>query len=515
MMSKTVLLADDDAGILTVLTRAMTQAGFVVRASEHLSDIDAWVAQGVGDVVVTDVTMPRGNGLEALARWVKQRPELPVIVMSAHNTLLNAARAQDLGAVTFLPKPFDLQVLMEALRTATIHDPRSTIHDADDSEVRISDDLVLVGKSPAMQQVFATLAKLIGNDLTVLITGESGTGKEMVARALHTLSRRKEKPFVALNMAAIPRELIESALFGHEKGAFTGAHQKQVGAFEQAHGGTLFLDEIGDMPMEAQTRLLRVLQEQQVTPIGATKPVATDVRIVAATHRDLRALVASGHFREDLYFRLHVVPLPLPPLRERQEDIAPLVAYFMRRASVRGLTPKTLDAEAIGALARHPWPGNIRELEHSIYRLCALSLPRAVRAADISALLHASLPPQAGGSGGGNAAPDLPATFPHLTSPAGGGGMQEMASLPQGIETYLAQQLKKYFAAHDGSLPAPGLYDRLLARVERPLIIQTLRATGGNQIRAAEVLGINRNTLRKKMRELGIDTKQLLLMDAA
>ncbi|MBX9726570.1 MAG: sigma-54 dependent transcriptional regulator, partial [Rickettsiales bacterium] len=349
---KTVLLADDDAGILTVLTRAIKAQGYAVMASANISDVDAWVTQGLGDVVVTDVTMPRGNGLEGLQRWQAKRPDLPVIVMSAHNTLLNAAKAQELGAVTFLPKPFDLNELMEAIKEVVspeslvvskhTHDSRLSTHDSE-GFVRISDDLVLVGKSPAMKAVFATLAKLIGNDLTVLITGESGTGKERVARALHELSRRKTSPFVALNMAAIPRELIESALFGHEKGSFTGATAKQTGAFEQASGGTLFLDEIGDMPMEAQTRLLRVLQEQQVMPIGATKAIATDVRVIAATHRDLSALVASATFREDLYFRLHVVPLALPALRDHAEDVPLLVQHFMGLVGKRGLSAKTLN----------------------------------------------------------------------------------------------------------------------------------------------------------------------------
>jgi two-component system nitrogen regulation response regulator GlnG len=486
---KTVLLADDDAGILTVLTRAMKAQGWEVKASDNLTDIDAWIAQGLGDVVVTDVTMPRGNGLDALARWQAKRKNLPVIVMSAHNTLLNAARAQDLGAVQFLPKPFDLAELMEALRLAIQHPAPNTQHPIE-GVVRISDNLVLVGKSPAMQQVFATLAKLIGNDLTVLITGESGTGKECVARALHCLSRRKEKPFIALNMAAIPRELIESALFGHERGAFTGAHQKQIGAFEQATSGTLFLDEIGDMPMEAQTRLLRVLQEQQVMPIGSSKAIATDVRIVAATHRNLRALVASGEFREDLYFRLHVVPLPLPPLRERPEDIAPLVAHFMGLAVSRGLSAKQFDSQAMALLSQQPWTGNIRELEHCIYRLCALNTPHVVRAVDVQAVLpianHES----------------------RITN-------HDSSSIPQSIEDYLRAQLQRYFAAHGQGLPAPGLYDRLLVRIEKPLIEQTLRATGGNQIKAAEVLGLNRNTLRKKMRELNINTKMLLMSEVA
>ena len=468
---KTVLLADDDAGILTVLTRAMKAQGYTVMASDVLTDIDAWVAQGLGDVVVTDVTMPRGNnGLDGLARWQSKRPDLPVIVMSAHNTLLNAARAQDLGAVTFLPKPFDLNVLMEALAQATKHNPRMA-EQSDDGVVRIADDLILVGKSPAMQQVFATLAKLIGNDLTVLINGESGTGKERIARALHALSRRKANPFIALNMAAIPRELIESALFGHEKGAFTGAHQKQAGAFTQAHGGTLFLDEIGDMPMEAQTRLLRVLQEQQVTPIGATQAIKTDVRVVAATHRDLRSLVAAGTFREDLYFRLHVVPLALPALRNHSEDIPALVSHFMREAAARGLSPKTLDDSALAELANHNWPGNVRELEHLVYRICALNSLSTVRADDIAPLLTAA------------PAPALVKSHPtpsHATHD----------SIPLSIETFLQNQLRSYFAAHGGELPAPGLYDRLLARLEKPLIIQTLRATGGTQIACRRMAGL-------------------------
>ena len=503
---KTVLLADDDAGILTVLTRAIKAQGYAVMASANISDVDAWVTQGLGDVVVTDVTMPRGNGLDGLARWHAKRPDLPVIVMSAHNTLLNAAKAQELGAVTFLPKPFDLNELMEALDRHSSSVIRHSNHESritnyDEGIVRISDDLVLVGKSPAMKGVFATLAKLIGNDLTVLITGESGTGKERVARALHELSRRKARPFVALNMAAIPRELIESALFGHEKGSFTGATAKQTGAFEQASGGTLFLDEIGDMPMEAQTRLLRVLQEQQVMPIGATKSIATDVRVIAATHRDLSALVAKGTFREDLYFRLHVVPLALPALRDHAEDVPLLVQHFMGLAGKRGLTPKTLNRAAMDALMAHPWPGNVRELEHLVYRLCALVNRHDVQGPDVMALLAPS-----GSAAGVNALTmRAPLTLHHTAQ----------ASIPVAIEAYLERQIDAYFATLGDALPASGLYDQLLIRLEKPLIVATLRATAGNQIKAAEILGLNRNTLRKKMRDLAISAKSLMLKDAA
>ncbi len=488
---KTILLAEDDLSILTVLTRALKAKGYEVMASENLSDVDAWVTQGLGHAVVTDITMPRGNGLEGLQRWHAKRPELPVIVMSAHNTLLNAARARELGAVTFLPKPFDLAELVEAVGSATRQQPTADTPPHDDSAVRISDELVLVGNSAPMKQLYATLAKLIGNDLTVFITGESGTGKELVARALHQLSPRKNQPFIALNMAAIPRELVESALFGHERGAFTGAHQKQVGAFEQAAGGTLFLDEIGDMPMEAQTRLLRVLQEQEVTPVGATRAIRTNVRVVVATHRDVKALVADGKFREDLYFRLHVVPVSLPALREHTADIPALIGHFMGLATTRGLAAKTLDTAALRLLMDYSWPGNVRELEHVVYRLCALNSHSVMHTSDVAPLLGSTV-----------------VKFePTATSP--------INDLPAAIEPFLEKQLRLYFAAQANGLPAPGLYDRVLALLERPLITQTLRATGGNQIKAAEILGLNRNTLRKKMRELGINAKSIMQKDAA
>ncbi|PZP83662.1 MAG: nitrogen regulation protein NR(I) [Azospirillum brasilense] len=490
---KTILLADDDASILTVLTRAMTAKGYTVKATDTLSDVDAWVAQGLGDAIVTDVLMPRGNGLDGLARWHAKRPELPVIVMSAHNTLLNAARSQELGAVTFLPKPFDLDALMEALARATGQQATAaattTQAVADDGIVRVSEGLTLVGKSPAMQQLFRELAGLIGNDLTVLITGESGTGKDRIARAVHALSKRKDKPFIALNMAAIPRELIESTLFGHEKGAFTGAVQRQLGAFQRAHGGTLFLDEIGDMPMEAQTRLLRVLQEQEMTPVGATEQVATDVRVIAATHRDLPALVRAGTFREDLYFRLHVLPLAVPALRERREDMELLVTHFMQAATARGLRARTLDAASFELLSEQRWPGNVRELEHLIYRLCALPGGATVQASELERMLAPA---------GGTSSNVVPLKTPAPAAPA-----------MQGMEALIEASLAQYFATLNGTLPAAGLYERVLEQLERPLLLHTLRATNGNQIKAAEILGINRNTLRKKMRLLGIDQRSM------
>jgi two-component system nitrogen regulation response regulator GlnG len=335
--------------------------------------------------------------------------------------------------------------------------------------------LPLIGRSAAMQEVYRVIARLMGTDLTVLIIGESGTGKELVARALHDYSKRREGPFVAINMAAIPRELIESELFGHEKGAFTGANARSMGRFEQAQGGTLFLDEIGDMPFEAQTRLLRVLQEGEFTAVGGRVPIRADVRIVAATHRDLRQLLRQGGFREDLFYRLNVAPVRLPPLRERTDDLPALVRHFAAQATREGLPLKRLDEAALERLRAYSWPGNVRELENLIRRLAAL-YPQEVIGKEV------------------------------IEGELGGGMSADAAEAvgTEGLAGAVERHIKEYFAAHKGGLPAAGLYDRVLREIERPLIRLTLGATRGNQIKAAHLLGLNRNTLRKKIRELEI-----------
>ena len=315
-----------------------------------------------GDVVVTDVMMPDQNAFDLIPRIKKMRPDLPIIVISAKNTLGTAITAAEKGAFDYLPKPFDLSELTDLVQRAIDLPGEGTVRQ---EEAGDEDGLPLVGGSPAMQEIYRAVARLTQNDLSVLITGESGTGKELVARALHDYGARKRGDFVAINMAAIPRELIESELFGHEKGAFTGANQRMDGRFAQAEGGTLFLDEIGDMPMETQTRLLRVLQEGEYTTIGGRRPIKTDVRVIAATHQDLRRLIRQGLFREDLYFRLNVVPMRLPPLRERLEDVEDLVRHFMARGADEGLAVKSFDNEALDALRAHDWPGNVRELEKS------------------------------------------------------------------------------------------------------------------------------------------------------
>ena len=326
-----------------------------------------------------------------------------------------------------------------------------------------------------MQEIYRLLARLMQTDLTVMITGESGTGKELVARALHDYGKRRTGPFVAINMAAIPRDLIESELFGHEKGAFTGANSRASGRFEQSEGGTLFLDEIGDMPMEAQTRLLRVLQQGEYTTVGGRTPIKADVRIIAATNKDLRLLIAQGLFREDLFFRLNVVPLRLPPLRERTEDIPDLIRHFFTQAEREGLPPKQLDVAAVDRMKRYRWPGNVRELENLARRLAALYPQELITGAVIDSEL--SQPPLAGN--------DEP---------------RSDESLSTAVERHLA----RYFGGFDDNLPPPGLYHRILREIEYPLLSAALAATRGNQIRAADLLGVNRNTLRKKIRDLDI-----------
>jgi two-component system nitrogen regulation response regulator GlnG len=326
-------------------------------------------------------------------------------------------------------------------------------------------------------------------DLTVMITGESGTGKELVARALHDYGKRKKGPFVAINMAAIPRDLIESELFGHEKGAFTGANQRSAGRFEQAEGGTLFLDEIGDMPMDAQTRLLRVLQQGEYTTVGGRTPIKTNVRIIAATNKDLRILIQQGLFREDLFFRLNVVPLRLPPLRERVEDISDLARHFFSLAAAEGLPLKHIEAAALERMKRYRWPGNIRELENLVRRLAALYPQELISEQLVEAELEQNVARPSSVSEPG------PSASPRSTS-----APDPDESLSMSVERHLGD----LFKSHADNLPPPGLYHRILREIEYPLISAALGATRGNQIKAAELLGLNRNTLRKKVRDLDI-----------
>src|SRR5262245_16042893 len=360
MNPATILVADDDRAIRTVLSQALGRLGHEVRTTGHAATLWRWIEAGTGDLVITDVVMPDENGLDLVPRIRKLRPALRVIVMSAQNTLLTAVKAAERGAFDYLPKPFDLRELLGLVERALNHPAQSAAAISDAAEER----LPIIGRSPAMQEVYRMLARLMATDLTVMIAGESGTGKELVARALHDYGKRRSGPFVAINMAAIPRDLIESELFGHEKGAFTGANTRSPGRFEQAEGGTLFLDEIGDMPMEAQTRLLRVLQQGEYTTVGGRTPIKTDVRIIAATNKDLRVLIQQGLFREDLFFRLNVVPLRLPPLRERTEDIPDLIRHFFTQAEREGLPTKQIDVAALDRLKRYRWPGNVRELEN-------------------------------------------------------------------------------------------------------------------------------------------------------
>src|ERR1700675_1834188 len=366
MPTGSILVADDDAAIRTVLNQALSRAGYEVRSTGNAATLWRWVSQGDGDLIITDVLLPDESAFDLLPRIKKARPDLPVVVMSAQNTFMTAIRASERGAYEYLPKPFDLKELISIVGRALSEPKEKTRQPA---KVEDFESIPLVGRSPAMQEIYRVLARLMQTDLTVMISGESGTGKELVARALHDYGKRRSGPFVAINMAAIPRDLIESELFGHEKGSFPGANSRSAARFEQAEGATLFLDEIGDMPMEAQTRLLRVLQQGEYTTVGGRTPIKTNVRIVAATNKDLRFSIQQGTFREDLFFRLNVVPIRLPPLRERPEDIPDLVRAFFQRNSAEGLPIKTFEPAAMERLRRYPWPGNVRELENFTPRL--------------------------------------------------------------------------------------------------------------------------------------------------
>jgi len=466
--SKKILIADDDASIRLVLSQAFTRLGYQVRATGNAATLLKWVSDGEGDLVVTDVVMPDENVFDVLPRIRKERPKLPVIVMSAQNNLITAVNAAEVGAFDYIPKPFDLDDMTNAARRALSRPADPEAARAQARAVR-DDRLPLIGRSGPMQEVYRTIARLVGADLTVLLSGESGTGKELVARALHDMGRRRDGKFVTVNLAAVPRERVETELFGREDG--------DPGKLIEADGGTLFLDEIGDMPLDAQTRLLRVIDgsEPALNPKTSRRP---NVRIIAATNRDLRGLIREGLFREDLFFRLNVAPLRLPPLRDRSDDIPDLARAFLLRANREGLPSKTIDAAALDRLKQHPWPGNVRELENLIRRICALYGEDLITARIVERELADQQPAVQGEEG--------PATLAQLVE----------------------RKLSSYFADQPDGLPPAGLYDRVLEEVERPLIQLTLSATRGNQVRAAEILGLNRNTLRKKISDLGVEMQR-------
>jgi two-component system nitrogen regulation response regulator GlnG len=456
-----VWIIDDDASIRWVLERALRNGGLAPRAFDSAEPALDALRRDVPDVLMTDIRMPGRSGLDLLRRVHATRPQLPVIVMTAHSDLGSAVSAYEGGAFEYLPKPFDIDQAVALVRRAARVQPPTTANGA--AEAPIPE---LLGTAPAMQQVFRGIGRLARSSVTVLITGESGTGKELVARALHQHSPRADKPFVALNTAAIPGELLESELFGHERGAFTGADARRHGRFEQADGGTLFLDEIGDMSTPLQTRLLRVLAEGEFYRVGGQTPIQVDVRVIAATHQDLQARVAQGLFREDLYHRLNVIRLPLPPLRERAEDIPLLLRHYLRAAARElDVEVKALAPQAERALAAYGWPGNVRELVNLCRRFSVLAPGNEIRAEDLpQEIVAGTAPPQ--------------------------------SEWPRALAAWAER------AAMSGQ---GALLDRALPEFERTLILAALKQTQGHRQEAARLLGWGRNTLTRKLKELALE----------
>jgi two-component system nitrogen regulation response regulator GlnG len=472
-----ILVIDDDPAICIVVGEALRRQGHKVKTAGSIRERTAMMADFAPDVLITDVMLPDGDGLDGVADMIALDPDINIIILSAQNTLNTAVRATEKGAFEYLPKPFDLNELTRAVADALATRRQQAV--GGEADGGSNDGMPLIGRSSAMQEVYRTIARVVSNDLTILVLGESGTGKELVAEAIHGLGRRRSKPFVAINMAAIPRELIEAELFGYEKGAFTGAYARTAGKFEQAQGGTLFLDEIGDMPMEAQTRLLRVLQSGEITTVGGSTPVKVNVRIIAATNQNLPALIVENRFREDLYYRLNVVPIALPALRERRDDIALLARHFLDIAASEGLPRKTLADDAAQLLGIYHWPGNVRELQNLVQRMAVLSRENIITV-DI---IRQNLPLAASAVGHEHAGAD------HLAD-----AVRDWARAQLGIGQTTTHET---------------LYDDMLAITEPVLLREALRSVDGNQIRAAGLLGINRNTLRKKLTDRGMDPLHL------
>ena len=471
MTKKVVLLLEDDESIQLVTSDFLLSEGYIVKSSKTIKSLWKMIEDGEGDVLVTDVMLPDGESFEIIPQIKELRPNLPIIVVSARNNLQTAISSVEKGAFEYLPKPFDLNdlsnLILKAIQTKPIEKGKSLIR-------KKSNDLI-IGSSKIMQEMYRVIGRLSQNDLTVTIYGESGTGKELVAKALHMFGKRADNPFIPVNMAAIPKDLIESELFGHEKGSFTGAHQKSDGKFKQAEKGTLFLDEIGDMPLDAQTRLLRVLQEGEYTSVGGKERIKVDVRIITATNKDLKKLIDLGVFREDLYYRLNVVPIETPPLRDRIEDIPELIEHFLIKTEKSGLPSKKIDNDAIEAMKSYKWPGNVRELENFILRISALYSEDLLNIEIIKS---------------------------ELERLEGNNKNIDELNLSSLIDHYFKRSKDKLLYNNNKNI-----YSVIIEKVEKSLIENILDFTNGNQLKASEILGLNRNTLRKKIGDLSIDLK--------
>ena len=469
MNKKIILLAEDDDSIQLVTSEFLSSEGYAVRSAKTLNSLWRLIEKGDGDVLVTDVMFPDGESFDLIPQIKELRPNLPIIIISARNNLQTAISSVEKGAFEYLPKPFDLNDLNALINKALVIKPKLK----GQTLIRKKSSDLIIGSSKAMQEMYRVIGRLSQNDLTVMIYGESGTGKELVSKALHIFGKRSDHPFVAVNMAAIPNELIESELFGHEKGSFTGAYQKSDGKFKQAEKGTLFLDEIGDMPIEAQTRLLRVLQEGEFTSVGGKEKIKTDVRIVAATNKDLKSLIKLGSFREDLFYRLNVVPIHTPALRDKIEDIPELVEHFLGTADKLGLSIKKIDKNAITLLMNHYWPGNVRELENFLLRVCALYSEDTLSEEIVEKEL-------------------LQVKFENQSV--------DNIGLSKIIDGYFANNLNKLLKNNNKNI-----YSEVISEVEQSMIKNVLFITKGNQLKAAQILGLNRNTLRKKIGDLNIN----------
>jgi two-component system nitrogen regulation response regulator GlnG len=472
-----ILVADDEESIRWVLATALSGEGHTVDQVDGGEAALRRLAEDHYDLALVDIKMPDLDGLSLLSQARERGLDTPIVIITAQNTMANAIEAMKRGAYDYVTKPFDIEEVHLLVQRALEMRRQAADLTRLERETRRRFELgvEIIGKTPAMQEIFKTIGRVAHTDATVLVQGESGTGKELIARAIHSHSTRWSGPFIALNCSAVPRDLLESELFGHERGAFTGATEQRAGVFEVANGGTLFLDEIGDMPLELQAKLLRVLQEKELTRIGGRGVIKVDARIIAATNQDLERSVKQGRFREDLYFRLKVVPILVPPLRQRRGDIPELVAYFVEKinremgTNITGVSP-----EARATLNSHNWPGNVRELENTLVRAAVLAPGATLMPRDLALATR-----------------DTTVTIYDDLS----------------LEEVVRLKLKEYFRQIQDVEPTD-LYQLIMERVERPLIELTLERTNGNQLKAAAILGINRNTLHKKISELKIAPKR-------